>query len=802
MRQTIFSTLFQGPTASGNGNGNGIYLGNWNAETNTPELPAVPTSPAYAVGEFYVNTGPEAEFQGITYPTGSRIIVDPDGADLIWALGDPLPVSLPGGAINTLQFNLDDVNFGGLLNSLVNPTTGAVTLASLILGASGLDLTSSAPIDFFNSNNSGRFSIANTSIINAVSTATFFGANSYNFDTKVQAADLITTNVISASFVGTDLTGKIIEVAGIPGTPGGPDNSVQVNDGSGGFIGYTGLIYDGSDLSLKGDFNIISPDGSKTAIFATADNNRLHLTNVDELDCPAIRSSSYITCTDIYLTNASTFSEIHNYVDADDVLQFVQTIGSAATANFQMSLAATAFVVPNADNTFDFQINNIGPTGNAVANFTGANAYVFDNAVTSFSGSSYASLGSNGVALFDSLNTFLATIASNNSELSFSVQGSTKLSIAESLITINPTTLQFQGDLLDFSKYFQLTADSSDAVMTLQTGASFALNSGTAQIKFLVDDNQINFSDTTGTASIHRDNTTGSLLFDLFDVGSSTFNFLTGNVLVNEDLQVGGSILSNGGVDINASNTIDFLNGDNSARCYIYNSSSTTNSILSFVNAASYRFDAPMRVPQLNSVAGVQMVAIANDGITVGGYVSSKGHVDINNNAYDSYLSLTNTGPSGSSIFSATGATAYNFGAAVKAPDLITTNVISASSLATDSSGKIIAGSFTIADSMGTLIGGTLLNSSYFVIQKAKFAGTITSFVAKTGTIGTAGTYTISINGTPVTGLNAVANTTGSVETNATAANTFAINDVIEITFASTIANSNFEGQLSFTRTL
>lgn len=97
-------------------------------------------------------------------------------------------------------------------------------------------------------------------------------------------------------------------------------------------------------------------------------------------------------------------------------------------------------------------------------------------------------------------------------------------------------------------------------------------------------------------------------------------------------------------------------------------------------------------------------------------------------------------------------------------------------------------------------IPGTLLNATYFLIQKAKHAGTITSFVASCASLLTAGTYTIRINGVAVTGLTNVTNTITSTETNATAANTFVAGDVITISFTGSLTLLNFQGQLSTTR--
>lgn len=94
---------------------------------------------------------------------------------------------------------------------------------------------------------------------------------------------------------------------------------------------------------------------------------------------------------------------------------------------------------------------------------------------------------------------------------------------------------------------------------------------------------------------------------------------------------------------------------------------------------------------------------------------------------------------------------------------------------------------------------GTVGNSTYSYFLKMKKAGTITGFVQAAGSLITAGTYTININGTPVSGLTSVANTTAITETLATGANTYAAGSTISVTIAGTLTLINFWGQLSVT---
>ena len=97
----------------------------------------------------------------------------------------------------------------------------------------------------------------------------------------------------------------------------------------------------------------------------------------------------------------------------------------------------------------------------------------------------------------------------------------------------------------------------------------------------------------------------------------------------------------------------------------------------------------------------------------------------------------------------------------------------------------------------------TLVNDvEYPLILKAKHAGTITSLVEYAISAGVAGTYTVKVNTTGVTGLEAIANATALTETNATAANTFAIGDRVVFIPTGTTAVVGMTVQLSYTRVL
>jgi hypothetical protein len=91
--------------------------------------------------------------------------------------------------------------------------------------------------------------------------------------------------------------------------------------------------------------------------------------------------------------------------------------------------------------------------------------------------------------------------------------------------------------------------------------------------------------------------------------------------------------------------------------------------------------------------------------------------------------------------------------------------------------------------------------NSYVVVLKAKNPFTITGFTQQATSLGTAGTYTIAINGTSVTGLTTVANTTTITETSATALNTVSVGDQVTITLAGIVTPVGWVGALSILQT-
>jgi hypothetical protein len=98
----------------------------------------------------------------------------------------------------------------------------------------------------------------------------------------------------------------------------------------------------------------------------------------------------------------------------------------------------------------------------------------------------------------------------------------------------------------------------------------------------------------------------------------------------------------------------------------------------------------------------------------------------------------------------------------------------------------IFGGTATVQDCFPMTVGGTLANQSYDIVNFAPTSGTILGISTKCTSLGTAGTYTVAINGSTVTGLSAIANSTTRTYTSATAANTYLRGDYITITLAGT----------------
>ena len=92
--------------------------------------------------------------------------------------------------------------------------------------------------------------------------------------------------------------------------------------------------------------------------------------------------------------------------------------------------------------------------------------------------------------------------------------------------------------------------------------------------------------------------------------------------------------------------------------------------------------------------------------------------------------------------------------------------------------------------------------TTYIIVTKSKYPFTITGFVQQATSLGTAGTYTVSINGVAVTGLSAVANTTTITETAATALNSVSAGDQVTIVLTGITTPTGWVGSLSIVESL
>jgi hypothetical protein len=95
---------------------------------------------------------------------------------------------------------------------------------------------------------------------------------------------------------------------------------------------------------------------------------------------------------------------------------------------------------------------------------------------------------------------------------------------------------------------------------------------------------------------------------------------------------------------------------------------------------------------------------------------------------------------------------------------------------------QIFAGTAVVTESFNIAFSGTLVNNQVYDIVVPNFNGTITGLSLRNTSAATAGTYTAKIDGTNITGLAAIANSTTRTLTAATAANTFTSGQVISYT--------------------
>ena len=100
----------------------------------------------------------------------------------------------------------------------------------------------------------------------------------------------------------------------------------------------------------------------------------------------------------------------------------------------------------------------------------------------------------------------------------------------------------------------------------------------------------------------------------------------------------------------------------------------------------------------------------------------------------------------------------------------------------TTSKWQVFGGTATVTECFNIAFSGTLVTNQVYDIAVPNFSGTITGLSLRNTSAVTAGTYTAKIDGTNITGLAAIANSTTRTLTSATAANTFTSGQVISYT--------------------
>lgn len=156
--------------------------------------------------------------------------------------------------------------------------------------------------------------------------------------------------------------------------------------------------------------------------------------------------------------------------------------------------------------------------------------------------------------------------------------------------------------------------------------------------------------------------------------------------------------------------------------------------------------------------------------------------------------------------------TALNLKAALASPAL-TGNPTAPTQSPNDNSAKLATTAYADAAGGGGLsfpfnsggwqivLGIVINDTAITLVAYAGCNGTLLGLGEKAASFGTAGTFNISINGTNVTGLTSIPPTTSGSYTAASAANTFARGDKIEITPTGTIGVQFLALSLDFQRT-
>lgn len=126
----------------------------------------------------------------------------------------------------------------------------------------------------------------------------------------------------------------------------------------------------------------------------------------------------------------------------------------------------------------------------------------------------------------------------------------------------------------------------------------------------------------------------------------------------------------------------------------------------------------------------------------------------------------------------------------------VTTNANLTGPVTSVGNATTLIGSIPFSAGSATAVG----NQTFLLIAKAAFSGTINTLLAAQTTSGTI-TVAVKINGTNVTGLSAVSVTSTPGDTAATAANTFAVGDIITLVTSSSSSDLGLGFNIKYTRT-
>ncbi len=282
----------------------------------------------------------------------------------------------------------------------------------------------------------------------------------------------------------------------------------------------------------------------------------------------------------------------------------------------------------------------------------------------------------------------------------------------------------------------------------------------------------------TGTASgLTAGAVTNATLTTALTVNTGTLT-LTANVANTSVLTIGA-----GAVSVSGSNT-----GDQTT---VSGNAGTATALQNARTIGGVSFDGTGNiVPQT-----IQSVNEATDTTCFPLFISASGTQSLQPLNNTALTFNSNTGVLGATTFSGAGTSLTGTAASLTAGN-VTTNANLTGPVTSSGNATTLITSIPFSAPSTVAVG----NATVYLVAKSAFAGTINTLLAAQTTSGTI-TAAIKINGTNVTGLSAVAVTSTPADTNATAANTFAIGDIITLVTSSASTDLGLSFNLKITRT-